>query len=268
MPLVEFLKEFELDAELIGRDREMCAGLARAHARQANSVEVEDTSLLHRLAAATEHRRAAAHSVLLSDRRAAVDHFRHAGESYCRIGNPYGLLMFAGAEYSPGDLAGPAREYGFFEGRLANRLQAGYLALAAAAGGWHRDYPARHGELVGGSLGSPIGAMAVPVGAYLDLARALETGEGEPVARTLLPFLSAHSNAMARAKENNYHWRIMAMPFHPAEPDILSVIFLVEGAMRRRGEGFLLDVLRRMPLVPDSANLLYNAVLERFGDRH
>src|SRR6185312_5538348 len=120
MPLVEFLKEFGLDIELIGRDRKMSAGLARAHAGQARGAESADTRFLHGMAAATEDRRAGAHSVRLSDRRAATEHFRQAGDSCCRIGNPYGLLMFACADYSPGDLAGPAREFGFSDGRASD----------------------------------------------------------------------------------------------------------------------------------------------------
>ena len=43
MPLVEFLKEFGSDIELIGRDRKMSAGLARAHAGQARGAETADT---------------------------------------------------------------------------------------------------------------------------------------------------------------------------------------------------------------------------------
>ena len=176
--------------------------------------------------------------------------------------------MFACADYSPGDLAGPAREFGFSDGRASDRLQLSYFLLAAAAGAWDQRPQVRHSDAVSGSLGSPVGVLGLPVGAYLDLARALEIGEHEPVIRTLLPFLSAYGNAMARARENDYHWRMMAMPFHPAEPDVLSVIFLVEAAMRRQGDKIISDVLGRVPLLPASANLLYHAVLERFDDSH
>ncbi|MEK7994653.1 MAG: hypothetical protein AAB403_12685 [Planctomycetota bacterium] len=257
-----------MDAQLIDRDREMSAGLARAHARRALDADSEDTRFLHGLAAATEFRRAGAHSILLSDRCAAVGHFREAGQSYCRLSNPYGLLMFACAEYSPSDLVASAKEFGFFERGASDRLQLTYLLLAAAAGGWGRDDFALQHQAISGSRASPIGVLGLPVGAYLDLTHALATGEPDFLVRTLLPFLMAHSTAMTYAMENRHHWRMMAMPFHPAEPDILSVIFMVEAAMRKRGDKLVSGLLGMIPLLPASANLLHNAILEHFGEAH
>lgn len=117
-----------------------------------------------------------------------------------------------------------------------------------------------------GSLDSPVGLLGISAGAYFDLANVLPNRDSEAIARATVPFLLAHSNATARAREDRYHWRMMAMPFHPAEPDILSVVFLVESVMRSRGEQMIQKLLARVPLLPNSANLLYNAVLERFGD--
>jgi hypothetical protein len=263
MPLVEFLERFGLDRELIERDRAMSAGFARAYVRQAETLENENEQLLHALAAATEYRRAGAHSVLLSDRRSVSGYFRRAGETYCRIGNPYGLLMLMCADYSPGDLlGGPAREFGFLDGRVSDRLQLAYVSIVTATG---EKEPAVY-EGISGSSVSPIGILGISVGAYVDLAHSLSSRDRGALSESILPFLSAYNDAMRRARANSYHWRRMAMPFHPAEPDILSVLFLVEAAMRYRGRRFIPEILERVPLAPDAANLLYNAVAERFGD--
>lgn len=262
MPLNTFLEEFGLDRDLIARDRDMCGGFARAHARNASISENENERFLNGMAAATENRRAGAHSILLSDRRKAIEHFVEAGLSYCRVRNPYGLLMFALADNSPGDLRGLAREFGFIEGEVSERLQLCYLAVAMAAGGGETSLA----DQIGGSLATPLGILGLPAGNYMELAYALTRREREPLARAIAPFLFAYNNAMARAAENEHHWRLLAMPFHPAEPDVLSVVFLAEAVMRQDGERFIAGLLERMPLHQNSANLLFNAVLERFDD--
>ena len=72
MPLHDLLTEFNLDPRLIARDREMSVGLARAYERSALEIRSEDDRwFLHMMASATEYRRAAAQSVLLSDREIA-----------------------------------------------------------------------------------------------------------------------------------------------------------------------------------------------------
>jgi hypothetical protein len=264
MPLVEFLERFGLDRELIERDRAMSAGFARAYARRAEDSEDEEERFLHVLAAATEYRRAGAHSVLLSNRRFASEYFEQAGLLYGRMHNPYGLLMTGCADYSPRDLMEGAREAGIREERITDRLQLGYLNIVRAAADWEYTLD----EAISGSLASPVGLLGLPLGAYTDLALALSRKEPQAVFEATAPFLSAYNNCMKRAREDNYHWRRLAMPFHPAEPDILSVVFLVEAAARLREQRFFPEILGSVPMVRDAANLLYNAVAERFGDAH
>jgi len=263
--LVTFLEKFGLDRELIERDRAMSEGFARAHAREAAKVENPDQRFLHELTAATEYRRAGAHSVLLSDRHSASMHFQQAGQLYCSMHNPYGLLMLACADYSPRDLIeGPAREFGFLRGQVEDRLQLGYLNIVSAAAG--SEYTLDEG--ISGSLASSRGMLGLPIGAYTDLALALSREEPKAVLEATAPFLSTYNNCMKRAREDTYHWRAIAMPFHPAEPDILSVVYLVEAAARFREQRFFPEILGVVPLTSDAANLLYNAVPERFGDTH
>jgi hypothetical protein len=60
----------------------------------------------------------------------------------------------------------------------------------------------------------------------------------------------------------------MAFPLHPAEPDVLGVLFCVEAVLRWRQQPSLLRVLEGMPLGKVPTNLLYNAILERFEGGH
>ena len=114
----------------------------------------------------------------------------------------------------------------------------------------------------------PIGILGLPVGAYLDLAVAVQRNTPSSIEAAVLPFLVAYSSAVSRASADIFHWRMMAMPFHPAEPDILSVLFCVEDVLRQRERGSLRDLLKTIPLFPNATNILYNAIGERFGDEH
>jgi hypothetical protein len=254
--MTNWVEKLGLDRELIERDREMAAGMGRAHLRIARNPEYAATAFSHAMAGATEYRRAGAHSLLAGDPGAAQKHFIEAGTLYLRGGNPYGLLMFACGGIAARRLDVPAHEYGLLEG--ADRLHRPYLILAGTAGGWYRGGEADETEL-GGSRATSIGMFGLPLGAYLDLAHAVNEeriGNREAVTRACMPFLSAYSNTFARARENSYHWRKMAMPFHPAEPDVLSLLLLVDSATRERGQPWLGGMLRRLPLPAEPMELL------------
>lgn len=270
MPLSNFLKEISLDPELISRDREMSTGLAKAHENiyRELSDRDADTRFLHAMASATEYRRAGAHSILLSDRKAAIDMFRQAGRLHARERRPYALLMFSCSEEDLGSLMASAHDFGF--GEAIDRTQLSYLLLASAAGSEDRDRETfkRIGNQLASSQTAPIGVLGIPIGAYLDLANTLAFDEPAPqrISEMLLPFLVPYSTAIRRCMQDKYHWERMAFPFHPAEPDVLGVLFCVEAALRWRQQPSLLRVLEGMPLGEVSTNLLYNAILERFED--
>jgi hypothetical protein len=267
MPLSNFLKEFGLDRELINRDREMSAGLAKAHEKVSRDASDRDADqrFVHVVASATEYRRAGAHSVLLSDRKTAADMFERAGHLYTNLRNPYALMMFS---CSGGDLSSvmaSARDLGW---TAVDRTQLSYLVLASAAGSDERDREllARVSYVLEASQTNPIGVLGIPVGAYLDLAKTLrhEKPSTRQMTETLLPFLVPYSVAIRRCMDDRYHWERLAFPFHPAEPDILGVLFYVEATLRWRQQGSLLQVIEAMPLGEVATNLLYNTILERF----
>jgi hypothetical protein len=273
MPLSDFLKEFGLDPELINRDREISTGLAKAHENISRDIPDRDADrrFVHVMASATEYRRAGAHSVLLSDRKTAVDMFRRAGRLYARERRPYALMMFSCSEEDLGSVMASAHDFGSGEG--IDRTQLSYLLLASAAGREDRDRQTfkRIGNGLVSSQTAPIGVLGIPIGAYLDLANTLAFDEPAPqrMSEMILPFLVPYSTAIRRCMQDRYHWERMAFPFHPAEPDVLGVLFCVEAALRWRQQPSLLRVLEGIPLGEVPTDLLYNAILERFeGGQH
>jgi hypothetical protein len=267
MALSRLLNEFGLDPELISRDREMSAGLARAHESTAMELErAEEPWSLRMIAAATEYRRAGAHSVLLSDRKASSEMFREAGRVYSKLRNPYSLMMFWCSEEIDSVVA-RGRDFGTLDG--INRTQLPYLLLTTAAEGPEAD-PKRvqsMGERLGAFQVSAIGILGIPAGAYIDLAQTLSGNQLSTfsIAETMIPFLVPYSTAIRRCMEDEYHWQRLAFPFHPAEPDILGVLFCIEGALRRRRQGSVLELLKLIPLFPPAADLLYNAIEGRYS---
>ncbi len=269
MPLRDFLKEFGLDPELIGRDREMSMGLAKAHENVWDIPDCEaEGRFVHLMASATEYRRAGAHSVLLSDRKTASDMFRRAGRLYAKAQKPYALMMYSCSESDLKAVIASAQDFGWAEG--IERTQLSYLLLASAAG-WNdhdREIFKRISFGLAASQNAPIGVLGIPVGAYLDLANALISDQPSPkrMSEMLLPFLGPYSMAIRRCMEDRYHWERLAFPFHPAEPDVLGVLFCVEATLRRRQQPSILRLIEGIPLGKIATNFLYNAIRERFED--
>jgi hypothetical protein len=272
MPLNNFLKEFGLDPELIDRDRQMSIGLAKAHKNLSRDVPAaeEDRRFVHVMASATEYRRAGAHSILLSDRKTAIEMFRSAGFLYAGERRPYALMMFSCAEDDLNSVLASAHDYPTVEG--IDRTQLSYLLLVSAAGREERDRATFRTTLYGlaASQTAPIGVLGIPVGSYLDLANALASQNTTPqqMSEMLLPFLVPYSTAIRRCMEDRYHWERMVFPFHPAEPDVLGVPFCVEATLRLRRQPSLLRLLEGIPLGEVPRTLLYNAIQERFEGGH
>jgi hypothetical protein len=76
-----------------------------------------------------------------------------------------------------------------------------------------------------------------------------------------LPFLNAYEVAIDTARSRTYHWRRLLMPFHPAEPDILSVL-CIANIWFTRHEQVLTDFIRERTESRLASRLLSDA-LER-----
>jgi hypothetical protein len=190
---------------------------------------------------------------------------RSAGTSYARAGKLYALMMFWCSEGFESVLA-RGRDLATIE--RIDRTQLSYLLLTSAASleEHGREQFERISQALAAAQTSPIGVLGIPVGAYMDLARTLMDPEPgvHRVTEMLLPFLVPYSSAIRRCMDDQYHWERMAFPFHPAEPDTLSVLFCVESTLRWRQQPSLLRMLEGMSLGPVATNLLFNAILERF----
>jgi hypothetical protein len=112
---------------------------------------------------------------------------------------------------------------------------------------------------------TPVGILGVPVGAYLELVDVLQDSEGidHRLPAALLPILAAYDTALLRASKNHYHWRTLNMPFHPAEPDFLGVLFIIESALRARGT-HLTAYIERLPFFWATPAIITDSVERRF----
>ena len=274
MPLRQLLEEFGLDAELIYSDREMSEGLAKAHyeramALRADKEDKKDHYFTHVMASATESRRAGAHAVLLSDNESVRNNFVEAGLRYEDLGKPYGQMMFCCAV----DQVRKDLPDGLFRSELPeelDRTQLPYLALilAGSPGERNREQFDRTVHALEAFQKTPIGLLGISGGAWLDLAIAIARGdEREMILQGLLPFLATYSTAIRRCAADEYHWKRLAFPFHPVEPDILSVVFHVESLLRRRKQDSLLNILPDMHLDRLACRLLSHAIRDQFGER-
>jgi hypothetical protein len=115
-----------------------------------------------------------------------------------------------------------------------------------------------------------LGTLGLPLDAYLNLAQFTVRIPPESKVRirddrfdsvyeeapqALAPFLTAYSDALTRAQRNQYHWQRLAMPFHPAEPDILSPLVMLRQPLETI-EFSLDEALESLPMTNESRGVL------------
>jgi hypothetical protein len=272
----EQLADMRLKLETVQLDRRFCEGLARAYLKSAERAESQERRHTHLAFAATSFRRTGAHAVLLDDFQSATKLFSEAAHIYARLRVPYTLMMLA--------LAGRLEEaQEIFNGMLerftseleqTSRLpwrQSVYMLLFRAA--TYAPSPNRGFNVEGiledmrrelqASGAKPVGILGLPVAAYLNLAVALAGSQDLSPQEAIVPFLSAYNGAMRQASLNTHHWGRMVLPFHPAEPDILSVLVLAHLALKERKRS-VFDLLEGFPLAWSSRSILHGALQQRF----
>jgi hypothetical protein len=105
----------------------------------------------------------------------------------------------------------------------------------------------------------PIGVLGTPIGNYLDLIDAFtERTETDRIERAIYPFLSQYSFSVRQAQKNEYHWQRLAMPFHPAEPDIFGVLLFTNRVLRSINDNrSILGLIERFPIDRQATSLLF-----------
>lgn len=101
--------------------------------------------------------------------------------------------------------------------------------------------------------------VGFPIGSYLDLVDSLardRTQRAISFEEAALTFVEGYNNAVRQAMHNDYHWRRLAMPFHPADPDVLGVLLFADRAMKRSQSGSVMGMIENMPLAWESKAFL------------
>jgi hypothetical protein len=267
------LPDLRLDVEVIEIDRKVREGLARAYLTSAERPADGNAYAIQMIFAATNFRTAGAHSILLDDGESATKWFREAAIIYAKLGVPYAVMMSVltgDREDSLRIFNGFAEQFaGWRERRLTRSVdsQSAYLLMFQAAIQDSRRYEANFTEddlnAVRGDLhasgSKPVGVLGLPVQAYLNLAAALSNHRAPSLDEALMPFVSAYDDAIRRASLRSYHWKMMALPFHPAEPDILSVLTIVQTTLAKTNRS-VLSILDEFPLSRESRTILSDAM--------
>ena len=272
----EIAQKLEVDTEFVARDLEFHRGVGAGYFSHIEQY-LEQRRWEPIAFAATSFRRAGSHALLLDSVNLAQDMFAKSAHCYERLHCPYASMMWSLARNLK--LASKLSERNLFEfvvseGRYPSGRcgQLAYpLLVVSVTEADDQDTPELQerkrwfrqlaNELSAFST-TPIGMMGIPMASYLNLATSIEA-EAAPhhVQHLLLPFLDAYEVAVVTARSKTYHWRRLLLPFHPIEPDILSVLCVANVWFKRRKQ-VLTDFIRERIASPLASTLLSDA-LER-----
>jgi hypothetical protein len=268
----EQLGDMRLDLQTVKLDRLFCEGLASAYLKSTGSSDIEEHRQKHLAVAATNFRRAGAQAILLDDFESAKRLFSDAAQTYAQLGMPYALMMSAlgqNFEVARKTFYGMLRQHTTRaeEGLSLPRRQQAYMLLFRSVS--YGPVPELEFNVDGvlesmrrelqATSSAPIGILGLPVAAYLDLALALTGNHEISPQEALLPFLSAYNTAIRQNSQNSYHWSRMVLPFHPAEPDIISVLVVADLALKKLKLS-VIDLLEEFPLARSSRVILQEAL--------
>jgi hypothetical protein len=262
------IEKLGIGLDVLERDRDFRRSLGLAYQAAVEHAETRQRRNDYLAFAATNCRRAAAHSMLLDDWESAAKLFREAAGAYASLRLPYMLMMTTLAVGRTPEANW--REFiSFLEGprpRPVDRQGAYLLLVHSAVSATPRlEEPiAKLRQELQAAQASPMGVLGIPVGAYLELAEAFSSRQSS-LEQALLPFIGAYDSALRLAMRRHYHWSRLALPFHPAEPDILSVLVLARSRALRRDNESIVHVVKNSPFHPLTKDVLLD-VLERLPE--
>ena len=265
-------EELGFNRELISRDREVCLNLAHCYESFDNSNKIESASRDHIIIAATYLRRAAAHSLILDEAPNAFSYFERAANLYVDANMAYGLLL---ASFSPQVFSKLIHVFNNNENH-SDHKNTMYVALARSfnrdfpVDSVNRDFPIYSESHILESLqpyrSFPMGILGIPLGAHLDLAAASQ-GDYSTMVEVLAPIFNAYNIAVQTAKRDIFHWQRMAFPFHPAEPDIFSLVQLATARDSKR-RSYMREITDSFHIADDTRTLLSGIIDSMYGSNH
>ena len=272
----EIAQQLEIDIELVARDLEFHRGVGAGYFSHIEQY-LERRRWEPIPFAATSFRRAGSHALLLDNVKLAIEMFAKSADCYERLHRPYASMMWSlarnlqsASKFSERSLSEFVVSEGRYPSERVNQLAYPLLVESITeAEEPHTQAPQernRRFRKVADELNAfsttPLGMMGIPMASYLNLAASIEA-EAIPhdVQYLLLPFLNAYEVAIDTARFRTYHWRRLLMPFHPAEPDILSVLCIANVWFTRHKE-VLTDFIRER-IESRLASRLLSDALER-----
>jgi hypothetical protein len=265
----EFLRELRLKPEIIVRDLDISKGLARTYQQHYDIFEDKISTLP---VAATYFRRAAANALLLGRYDDAKALFLKAATNYQSLGLPYSIVVASLS--SEGRSITERLTYGWLDAYIDHKIveravpQLAYAVLAQSTFIESRKISFDKLISVRRSLDPYrlrlLGVLGISVGTVLDLFDSLVPDAEQKkieLAEAMAPFFGAYNTAIRQAMQNHYHWERLALPFHPAEPDIYGVLTLADSALRVHRDITLQRFIKQAAIAEESKHLL-STILE------
>jgi hypothetical protein len=266
----EIAQELEIDVELVARDLEFHRGVGAGYFSRIEQYSQERR--WEKIAfAATSFRRAASHALLLDNVTLAIEMFAKSADCYERLHSPYAAMIWSlarnlqsASKFSERSLFEFVASEGRYPSERFNQLAYPLLVESVTEDEQHTPATQSRFKRVVSELNAfstaPLGMMGIPIASYLTLAASIERNDtSQDVEYLLLPFLNAYEVGVLTARSKTYHWRRLLMPFHPAEPDILSVLSLANTWFKRRNR-VLTDFIRKRSESRVASRLLSDAL--------
>lgn len=260
------LEKLHLSPDFIGRDHKTCKALASAYEMSTAKHPVKERMKgeinMGRAISATLYRRSAAHALLLGDYVEARGLFAKTALAYHDLGTPYALAIKA---FSPTPLDAWEDEIEYWINiKDADDYQPHMIYLLLYYSVTRQDYKEElsHDNFqkarknLEAFRAHHIGILGFSIGHYLDLVDVFGEDSSRTIDEAIFPFIAGYNSAIRRAINNKYHWRGLSMPFHPVEPDVFSILLIVDRAMKARQQGSILETIEGLPLSWESIALL------------
>jgi hypothetical protein len=267
-------KGLNLDYKWVERDLQLSQELADGYnilAHHSEGSKREETFLV----SASFYRRAAAHALLLGQYgyrgpygpagaadvnklfTAAIDAYQTAGTPYSSFLCIFSPNIYPNESFVTNWLDHLARAESDWHPQLV------YLLLYSAVflPKWRPDNDVLYSIRQGMELYriEPIGVLGTPISYYLDLIDAMNARtDVDAIEQAISPFLSQYDFAIRQAQKNVYHWQRLAMPFHPAEPDLVGVMLYTNRFLYSlRSRRSVLDMIQESRMEHQTMSLLY-----------